>query len=96
MNNTRNQNLLDDGLCRSGGEKETGQGEAKPRVRGRFRGMVLEKLNGSTLASILGSKRSGVQDVHYLRQALLQVSHPVQQVELQQLDHHSLCSYQFC
>ncbi|EIE27044.1 hypothetical protein COCSUDRAFT_34668 [Coccomyxa subellipsoidea C-169] len=51
----------------------TEQGKSKPRVRGRFRGMVLEKLNGRTLASIMGSKHSGVQDVHYLRQALLQV-----------------------
>ena len=93
MNNARNQKILDDGLCRSGGEGRTGQGEAKSRVRGRFRGMVLEKLNSSTLASILGSKRSGVQDVHYLRQALLQVSHPVQQLELQQLEDHSLCPY---
>lgn len=47
---------------------------AKPRVKGRFRGMVLEKLSGRTLADILGSKRRGLQDIHYLRQALMQVT----------------------
>jgi len=35
--------------------------------------MVLEKLSGETLADILGSKRGGLQDIHYLRQALMQV-----------------------
>ncbi|BDA44507.1 hypothetical protein COCOBI_05-6940 [Coccomyxa sp. Obi] len=49
------------------------QGKAKPKMQGHFKGMVLQKLSGQTLADILGSKRSGVQDVHYLRAALLQV-----------------------
>ncbi len=52
------------------------QGQAKPKMQGRFKGMILQKLSGKTLADILGSKRSGVQDVHYLRAALLQVTTP--------------------
>ena len=47
--------------------------------------MILEKLNGKTLASILGSKRSGIQDVHYLRKALLQV---LSSLSVQQWDTH--------
>jgi hypothetical protein len=35
--------------------------------------MVLEKLSGCTLDEQLGSKRTGVQDIHYLQAALLQV-----------------------
>ena len=53
------------------------QGQAKPKMQGRFKGMILQKLSGKTLADILGSKRSGVQDVHYLRAALLQVTTPI-------------------
>ncbi len=54
-------------------DEDLEQGKAEPKMQGRFKGMVLQKLSGKTLADILGSKRSGVQDVHYLRAALLQV-----------------------
>ena len=39
---------------------------------GRFRGMILEKLSGRTVAAVLSSRRSGVQDVHYIRDMLTQ------------------------
>lgn len=47
-----------------------GQATGKP-VRGLFRGMVMEKLNGPTLADAL-RKPAGMQDVHYIRSMLFQ------------------------
>ena len=46
------------------------QGAGKP-TRGLFRGMVMEKLNGPTLADAL-RKPAGLQDVHYIRSMLFQ------------------------
>ena len=45
------------------------------RRTGKFRGMVLEKLNGHTVAAALGSKRTGVQDVQKIRSMLFQAGH---------------------
>ena len=43
------------------------------RLNGKFRGMVLERLSGQTLAEELAARRSGVQDVHFIREVLFQV-----------------------
>ena len=43
------------------------------RLNGKFRGMVLERLSGETLAEELAARRSGVQDVHFIREVLFQV-----------------------
>ena len=43
------------------------------RLNGKFRGMVLERLSGKTLAEELAARRSSVQDVHFLREVLYQV-----------------------
>jgi hypothetical protein len=40
-------------------------------MRGLFRGMVMEKLNGPTMADAL-RKPAGMQDVHYIRSMLFQ------------------------
>ena len=47
-------------------------GQDGVRRTGKFRGMVLERLNGRTAAAALGSRRGGVQDVHYIRAMLFQ------------------------
>ena len=43
---------------------------SKP-TRGKFRGMIMEKLNGPPLAHAL-RKPDGLQDVHYVRSMLFQ------------------------
>ena len=56
-------------------KKDPNKPGSNRRLNGEFRGMMLERLLGKTLDEELAARRSGVQDVHFLREVLHQVSH---------------------
>ena len=54
-------------------KKDMDRPGSQRRRNGKFRGMVLERLGGRTLDAELAARRPGVQDVHFIREVLLQV-----------------------
>ena len=68
-----------------GSQKDPNKPGSNRRLNGDFRGMILERLSGKTLDEELAARRSGVQDVHFLREVLYQVRHILQrQVDIRQ------------
>ena len=57
----------------NGAKKDLDKPGNNRRLNGKFRGMVLERLSGQTLAEELAARRSSVQNVHFLREVLYQV-----------------------
>ena len=60
------------------GKKDPNKPGSNRRLNGEFRGMILERLSGKTLNEELAARRSGVQDVHFLREVLYQVRHDLE------------------
>ena len=54
-------------------KKDVDRPGSQRRRNGKFRGMVLERLGGRTLDAELAARRSGLQDVHFIREVLFQV-----------------------
>ena len=54
-------------------KKDVDRPGSQRRRNGKFRGMVLERLGGRTLDVELAARRSGLQDVHFIREVLFQV-----------------------
>ena len=54
-------------------KKDIDRPGSQRRRNGKFRGMVLERLGGRTLDVELAARRSGLQDVHFIREVLFQV-----------------------
>ena len=79
----RREWIDDDKLCMlrqlklngKGAKKDPNKPGSNRRLNGQFRGMILERLSGKTLAEELAARRAGVQDVHFLREVLHQASH---------------------
>lgn len=70
---TRNLVTMLRQLHLNGAKKDLDKPGNNRRLNGKFRGMVLERLSGKTLAEELAARRSSVQDVHFLREVLYQV-----------------------
>ena len=63
-------------------KKDMDRPGSQRRRNGKFRGMVLERLGGRTLDVELAARRTGLQDVHFLREVLFQVRHHLYTVSL--------------
>lgn len=59
-------------MGKGSGQKDLDKPGSNRRLNGKFRGMILERLTGKTLDEELVARRSGVQDVHFLREVLFQ------------------------
>ncbi len=78
-----------------GSNKDPNKPGSNRRLNGDFRGMILERLSGKTLDEELAARRSGVQDVHFLREVLYQVSHSPEHLLDYHLPQTTLCSKRY-